>query len=267
MFEGMTFATAFISIVGVIIVFVGFHSFTRGIRYAAKEAVFTGKVMMAKHFERRNAKKDLIQNYYELQLSCSDGNRTFGAKVKSPDEYVKGDTVRLTKRPDGTVILYKANGIRWWSGVLEILIGAGIAAFPYAVNRYGDPYASLVLAGVLLLGGILMLEVFFRDRRRTYEELDAEVKDILLYDVESQRRVLKTNTWYPLLQYEKDGETREFLSESNSSLKSAYTVGKKIKVYRDTETGEIREKRASAVLPLLAAVFFILAVVGLAAVL
>ena len=47
MFEGMTFATAFISIVGVIIVFVGFHSFTRGIRYAAKEAVFTGKVMKA----------------------------------------------------------------------------------------------------------------------------------------------------------------------------------------------------------------------------
>ena len=37
--------------------------------------------------------------------------------------------------------------------------------------------------------------------------------------------------------------------------------------YVDTETGEIREKRASAVLPLLAAVFFILAVVGLAAVL
>ena len=262
MFEGMTYATAFISIFGVIIVFVGFHAFTRGIRYAAKDAVFTGKVMMAKHFERRNAKKELIQNYYELQLSCSDGNRTFGAQVKSPDEYVKGDTVRLTKRPDGTVILYKDNGIRWYNGAAEMLIGAGIAWYPFAVNRMGDPYASFILAGVLVLGAALMTEVFARDRRRQYEELDAEVTDILLYDVESQRKVLKINSWYPILRYERAGETREFLSESNSSVRSAYTVGKKLKVYRDAETGEVREKRASVVLPVLSAGFLILAVMG-----
>ena len=266
MLTELTFATAFIAIVGVIIFFVGLSAFSRGLKYRSKNAVFTGTVAASRHMTRRNDKNELIQNYYQLHVRCFDGKKTYNADLKSPDEYQRDDEVRLTRKDSGETILYKDNGIRWYNGAAEMLIGAGIAWYPFAVNRMGDPYASFILAGVLVLGAALMTEVFARDRRRQYEELDAEVTDILLYDVESQRKVLKINSWYPIIRYERAGETREFLSESNSSVRSAYTVGKKLKVYRDAETGEVREKRASVVLPVLSAGFLILALMGVVSV-
>ena len=263
----LTFATAFVAIVGVIICFVGISAFSRGLRYRAKGAVFSGVVQGVSHHTRKNDKGQLIQNYYLLQLRANDGKKTFVTQLKSPHQYEKGDTVRLTKNPRGEAVLYRDNGIRWYSGLLEMLIGAGIAAFPFLVKRVGDPYASFELAAVLILGGILTLEVYLRDRKRTYEELDAEVADILLYDVENQRRVLKTNTWYPLLRYTLNGSPREFLSESNSSIRSAYQIGKKLKVYRDAETGDVHEKKASPLLAVFAAGFWVLALIGIVSVL
>ena len=67
--------------------------------------------------EKRDPQGKLIQHYYELTLSCHEGNnKTFQQKLNSTRQYEKGEEIKLIRNagkitPLNTGAVYCRNGI------------------------------------------------------------------------------------------------------------------------------------------------------------
>ena len=84
MFGNMSIQTIFIVLIGAAVFVLGTSNLRACLRLRRKGALITGKVMNARLVEKRDPQGKLIQHYYELTLSCHEGNnKTFQQKLNS----------------------------------------------------------------------------------------------------------------------------------------------------------------------------------------
>lgn len=125
MFGNMSIQTIFIVLIGAAVFVLGTSNLRACLRLRRKGALITGKVMNARLVEKRDPQGKLIQHYYELTLSCHEGNnKTFQQKLNSTRQYEKGEE---KCRKDHTV-KYRCGFCR--NGICDCNRGNAPGSFP-----------------------------------------------------------------------------------------------------------------------------------------
>lgn len=259
----MNIQTVFLALLGVVVFVIGTTNIRAYLRQNRPGNILDGKVLSAKLVEKRDKEERLIQHYYELMVQCTGGGKTFNEKIKSTTQYEKGDTVKLLKNGD-KVALFSEKAVTFGTALAITLAGMGLAVFPVVYLRNGERDGSIVLVLLLILAGVVAFSSFMQDRRKNLVSLQGEIIDILYYRRGENKKFTKpTESYYPLIRCTIHEQEKVFLSAYNSSTKGTYRTGAKRKLFYDEEQGRIVERKASPVLVVLAALFWLMALVGI----
>lgn len=246
MFNGLTIQDLFLVVVGAAILVVGTTSFRLQRRIRKQGLVREGTVTGGKHVEKKDGSGQLIQNYYDLMVEYSvDGHRRRKA-LKSVDEYLPGDRIRVIRDPGkkDEVTVYEDHKVTVFGPGALILSGLLIAVLPVVRVQYGELYMSVNLALVLAVIGTSLIMAYLRDRKRNLIPIEAEIVDLLYWKTgDDKKKWSKPSvSYYPVLRYSVDGVERIMRSRYNSSTETAYKAGMKRKLYQDMAENRILER-------------------------
>lgn len=263
----MTIQMIFLVLLGAAIFVVGTTNIRAYLRLQKPGNILSGKVLSSRLIQKRDGEERLVQHYYELMVQCSGGGKTYNRKIDSTMEYEKGDEVKLVKNGD-KVVLFSGKQITFGMALAITLVGMGVAVFPVVYQNSGEKAGSVILVILLILGGLITFSSFMRDRRKNLTGIDGEIVDILYYRTGDNKKLSRpVESYYPLIRCGIHGKEKTFLSSYNSSTKGTYKAGAKVKLFYDEQQGNIVEKKASPVLVVAAGIFWLLALVGIIAVL
>ena len=96
----MTIKMVFLVVIGAVILVAGTTGLKRQIRLKKAGVIGAGKVLRAKHIQKRDEENYLIQNYYELHVEYSKDGRRKIVDINSIDQYCPGDQIHLTEDAD-----------------------------------------------------------------------------------------------------------------------------------------------------------------------
>lgn len=262
----MSIQTVFLTLLGAVVFVVGTANIRAYLRQRRPGNTLDGKVLSVRLVEKRDKEDRLIQHYYELMVQCAGGGKTFNEKLNSTMQYEKGDMLTLVR--DGEQLKsFSERAVTFGSAMAITLAGMGLAAFPAVYQNGGEREGSAILAGLLILGGVVAFSSYWKDRRKKLAQVDGEIIDILYYKRGEDKKFAKAATsYYPLIRCIAQGRERVFLSAYNSSAKGAYKAGAKVKLFYDETNGKIVERKASPMLVVLAAAFWLMAIAGIASI-
>lgn len=259
----MSIQTVFLVLLGAAVFVVGTTNIRAYLRLQKPGNILSGRVLSSRLVQKRDKEERLIQHYYELMVQCSGGGKNCNEKINSTMEYEKGDEIKLVKNGDKTV-LFSGKSITFGMALAITLAGMGIAVFPVVYQRTGEKAGSVILVLLLLLGGVVTLTSFVKDRKKSLVGIEGEIIDVLYYRTGENKKLSRpVESYYPLIRCSIHEKEKVFLSAYNSSTKGTYKVGAKVKLFYDEEQGTIVEKKASPVLAAAGGVFLLLALVGL----
>lgn len=259
----MNIQTVFLILLGVVVFVIGTTNIRMYLRQSRPGNMLTGKVLSARLVEKRDREERLIQHYYELVVQCFDGSKNFHEKVNSTMQYEKGDEIKLV-RSGGKPALASEKAVTLGTALAITLAGMGLAVFPVVYLRNGERDGSIVLILLLILAGIISLSSFMRERGKNLTEMQGEIIDILYFTRGENKKFAKpAESYYPLIRCVIQEKEKVFLSAYNSSTKGSYKKGAKVKLFYDAGQERIVEKKASPVLVVLAAAFWLMALVGM----
>lgn len=267
MFGNMSIQTIFIVLIGAAVFVLGTSNLRACLRLRRKGALITGKVMNARLVEKRDPQGKLTQHYYELTLSCHEGNnKTFQQKLNSTRQYEKGEEIKLIRNA-GKITPLNTGAVSAGMGFAIAIEGMLLAVFPVVYNNAGEKQGSLILSALFLVGGLIALASYLGKRKKNLTEITGTITDVLYYKTEEKKLSKPVESYYPLIQYNLNGKERTFLSSYNSSRESTYKKDSTVTLYYDPETQELIEKKANPAMLVLTVALWIMAVVGIVSVL
>lgn len=267
MFAGFSIQTILIVLIGAAVFVLGTSNLRTCLRMKRAGAVIIGKVLNGKLVQRRDSENRLIQHYYEVTVQCQENNKTFQQRLKCTVKYEKGDIIKLMRNADKLIPVYRKTVSEGMS-VAIALAGMALAVFPVIYQTVGEKEGSAVLAALFVLTGGICLSAFMKERRRNLTEIRGEIVDVLYYRTGENKKLSKpVESYYPLIRCRIHGKEKTFLSSYNSSLKTAYKVGKEVRLFYDDEMHNIVEKKISPVLAVIAVILWALAVLGFVSIL
>lgn len=263
----MSIQTVFLVLLGVAVFVAGTANIRAYLRMQKPGNILNGKILSVRLVQKRDKEERLIQHYYELTVQCFTGGKTFHEKIKSTTEYEKGDEIKLVKTGD-KIAPFSGRPITFGTALAITLAGMGVAVFPVVYQKNGERAGSVILVILLILAGVISLSSFVRGRKKTLSEMNGEIIDILYYRRGDNKKLSKpAESYYPLIRCSIREKEKTFLSTYNSSTKGTYKIGAKVKLFYDEEEGAIVEKKASPALVVMAGIFWLLALMGIIAVL
>lgn len=249
-FNGLTIQDVFLVVIGAAILVVGTTSLRMKLRIKRQGLLTAGTVISSKHVEKRDKEGRLIQNYYELMTEYGESGKRRRKTLKSTDEYLAGEQVRVIQEPGKTdeLRIYDDHKIEVFGPAPLILTGLLAAVMPVVRSQYGERYMSLVLALILLVVGGSLTAAYLRDKKRNLVPVEAEIVDILYWKNGDDRKKWSKPSvaYYPILRYTADGVTRTMRSIYNSSTETAFKAGTTKVVYLDSSENRIVERGAKA---------------------
>lgn len=259
----MNMQTVFLVLLGAVVFVIGTTNIRAYLRQRRPGNVMDGKVLFARLVEKRDKEERLIQRYYELIVQCSGAGKAFQESINSTMQYERGDIIKLVRR-DGRLALFSERAVSFGTALAITLAGMGLAVFPVVYLRNGEWDASVVLVLLLILGGVIAFSSFLRGRGKSLTPIQGEIVDVLYYRRGENKRFSKASeSYYPVVRCSVHEKEKVFLSAYNSSTKGAYKTGTKVKLFYDEEQERIVEKKASPALVVLAAAFWLMALVGI----
>ncbi len=271
MLESTELGLLFLQVAGAVVIFYGISLLAEYFKQHSSKNVLTGEVQNCSHEERRDDKDRLIQYFYKINVRYEEGKNIKAIAVDDTTSRKKGDKVRLIR--DGhKVKILKETYPHPVSALISMACGAGMIAFPYLMNRAGYRIASIDASVVMILAALSILITFLADKSRmkTASQIKGEISDLLLFETEknTHKRIMRApDTFYPVIRFSQNGDTREFLSRYSTNSKNIFKIGQEMTIYCNIETGEIIEKKPNVILLGIAALLIILAVTGLVSVL
>lgn len=260
----MSIQTVFLTLLGAVVFVIGTTNIRAYLWQRGPGNTLDGKVLSARLIEKRDKEDRLIQHYYELMVQCAGGGKTFNEKLNSTMQYEKGDALKLVRNGDGSFQLFSERAVTLGQAVTITLAGMGLAVFPVIYQNGGEREGSAILAGLLVLGGVVAFSSYWKERRKKLAQVDGEIIDILYYKRGEDKKFSKAAmSYYPLIRCIAKGRERVFLSAYNSSTKGAYKAGAKVKLFYDEAHGKIVERKAGPMLVVLAAAFWLMAIAGI----
>lgn len=267
MLAGLSIQTVLIVLIGAAVFVLGTSNLRACLRMKKPGAVIDGKVLAGKLVEKRDAEDRLIQHYYEVTVQCRENNKTFNHRLKSTAEYEKGEEIKLIRNADKLTPLNR-RAVSAGMAAAIALAGMALAVFPVVYQTVGEKEGSAVLVALLILAGGICLAAFLKERGQTLTETEGEIVDVLYYRTGENKKLSKpVESYYPLIKCTIHGREKTFLSSYNSSLKTAWKIGKQVKLFFDEETQSIVEKRTSPALAAAAFVLWALALLGIVSIL
>ena len=208
------------------------------------------KVQESTHYEKRGKDGELIQYYWKLKIKGKDHSVPFQAEINVTRDYKPGETIPVV-RQHSVYKEYSPGHGTLWSGILVTLAGAGMLAFAIVYHFLGEKTASWFLLGTFLCAAAALFITYFRHRRatRATSPIEGTITDVLFFATERNPRkqfLRSPDTFYPVISYtDESGNERRMLSRYSSNSEKTYKKGEKISLYRDEETGQITDKKAS----------------------
>ncbi|BCN29340.1 DUF3592 domain-containing protein [Anaeromicropila herbilytica] len=266
-FNEITLQSLFIILFGVFIFTIG-TTMLRSYYRRKKGMVNQGTVIKSKHFDKRDADGNLIQNYYELEVEYRNNNQIERCKVNNHREYQKGDIVELVKNNAirNNISISEsddASFITIWSIILG---GIVIVCMPFAEQKYGLGISSLLLAMVLLFAGVSLIATYYKNKNRKTIAVEATIVDVLQwYNARKDTKLIKRSvSYYPILQYSMNNKIKNMRSKYSSSVKNKFPIGTKQTIYIDSENGHVIEKAPRVSMLIFGIVLFAIAIIGIA---
>lgn len=244
-FGGMTIQAVFLIVIGAALLVVGTSGLRRQIRIKRSGLVKQGKVLHSKHIEKKDKDGYLIQNYYEVRVEYEENGHRQQKTLKSIDEFREGNSVRLLKDDlRGNVLrIYENDKAPVFGPWILILAGILIIFLPFIQKKYGTEYVSAELAVILLIIGAGLVFAYVRDRNRDTTPIPATIVEVLKWQNGQKKKWSNPAvSYYPVLEYERNGQKKRMRSRYNSSTASTYKVGKEVTLYMDNRTGSMIER-------------------------
>lgn len=241
----MTIKMVFLAVIGAVILATGTTSLKRQIRLKKNGMKGEGRVLRAKHIQKRDEKNYLIQNYYELRVEYSKEGRRKEVSVNSIDQYCCGDQIYLTEDVDRKKKIRISGEDREavFTPRTLIICGILIISLPFVWDQLGEKYVSGILSALLLFSGADLIAAYFKAKCRKTEKIEAEIDEVLKWQPGAKKKWYSPAvSYYPIIKYKINGEERTMRSRYNSSTESFFKKGKKVMLYRDTDTGNILER-------------------------
>lgn len=267
MFANFSVQMFFLIVVGAVIVVLGVTDLKNKIRMNKKDFFIEGKVLSAEHRKKEYSDGFLMQNYYDLTVEVKENKDKKKINIKSTEEYFKGERLKIYKDNvyKNRYCIYKQDDKTVLTSLMLSFIGVFVVFVPFSNLKW----QSLLLALIVLLVSLMLLIIFFREKRKNYNEIDAEIVDVLKFennnDNTGRKKIFssKTVTYYPILSYCLDGRERHLRSDFNSSQDKFFKKGKKMKVYVNMDTGNVTEKRNKISFLIIGSLLLIVAIYGL----
>ncbi len=261
--HGMTWQNAAVMIVGLIFVVSGLNSFSEYFRLKRPGQLLEGIVQSSTHRELRDNKNHLIQYYWDLVVRYKKGNRIIPVEIKSTTQYEAGETVTIIEQSGRPVIL-EDDYNNMWTGLILALAGILVILAPVVMGRFGMQTVSYLISLILLLISAALLISYRKESVSGMTKLSGTISDLVLFQTDQEKRYLiSPKHWYPLISYEKDGITRQFLSKINSEYQSSFKVGSAVTLYENPKNGKVVERKPSKLMLSAAIFFLLLALIGL----
>lgn len=243
----MTIKMVFLVVIGAVILVAGTTGLKRQIRLKKAGVIGAGKVLRAKHIQKRDEENYLIQNYYELHVEYSKDGRRKIVDINSIDQYCPGDQIHLTEDADRKKKIKVSGEEREavFSHWALIICGILITSIPFVWNQLGEKYVSGILSALLLFSGANLIVAYFKAKFRKTKKIEAEIDDVLKWQPGTKKKWYSpAASYYPIIKYKIEGEERKMRSRYNSSTESFFKKGKKVLLYRDKGTGKLLERGA-----------------------
>ncbi len=261
--NGLSWQTIAVMVIGLIFVISGINSFSEYFRLSRPNAVFDGIVQSSTHHKLQDDNGNLIQYYWDLIVRYKKGNRLIQAEIKSTTQYEKDEKVSITEQNGRPIILTDYFDNRW-TGISLALAGLAIIIAPIVMERFGMVPASYLICLAVFFSSAALFISYKKESTAGMTAIEGQIKDLILFQTDKEKRYLiSPKHWYPLISYEVNGKTREFLSKINSEYKSSFKVGSAVTLYQDPATGHVVERKPSKLMLAFSILFFILAVVGI----
>lgn len=259
----LTYQSVLVVLIGAAVFILGTTSLRRCLKRKGAGESLSGKVLGAKLIEKRDEEKRLIQHYYEVTVQYRENKKVCNQRIKTTEEYVRGDTIRLMQNGNQVSTLKKST-VSVGMSVMITFAGMLLAVFPVIYQNAGELKGSIVLVLFLILTGGIAFSSYRKDHKRRLTEIEGRIEDVLYYTKGKKKRLTKpTESYYPLIRYRAGEKERIFLSGYNSSQKAAYKTGADMKLYYDEELEMPVEKKASPVLLAVAVLLWGLALTGI----
>lgn len=266
----MSIESIFLVLIGVLLLAAGVSSLDSVLRFQKPEASLEGTVLASTLRQQSDEKGRLIQRYYSLDTNYTDehgARKTAG--IRSTEQYYPGDQIRLT-RQNHTLHPYIRSSTDALSSIFLILSGVMVVITELLYVHISMTAASLGLAGVFACLAISLFRSWYRDHRLQLIKEEGTITELLCYREEKQERtIFRTNTWYPVITYEREGRTYSFLSRNGEKSSTSFRIGKQVSFFFDPEAHCVLEKKAgtgtiaaAGILAAIAAYGFIATMIG-----
>ena len=263
MLSGISTAQLFTYIMGAILLIAGLSNLGDYFAIRRKGSVLKGRVLKSIHKEQRDDKENLIQYCYELTVRYEEGRKLKDSVIRSDVQYIEGDELSLVRGNRGLSI-YNGGGNSPIAGFAILLAGICVVIEPKLVSVFGDKTASIDMGIVLIALSLALFSTWYKDHLRKWEKLEGKIQDVLLFQTDKDKRHLVAHkNYYPVIAYESDGVIRDFIGKNQSSMKTAFKIGKEVSLYRDCETGAIVQNKTHIAVVIAAALMFAFAAYGI----
>ncbi len=260
--NGLSWQSAAVMVVGLIFVISGINSFSEYFRLKKPGAVYDGTVQSSTHKELRDNKNNLIQYYWDLTIRYKKGNRLLQTEIKSTTQYEKGDAIHITEQ-NGRPVIFTDSYNNVWTGILLAAAGILVILAPIVMSQIGMAAASYMICIVLVLISAALFISYKKESTAGMTEIKGTISDLVLFQTDREKRYLVSpKHWYPLISYEINGATRQFLSKINSEYQSSFKVGSTVTLYQDPVNGTVVERKPSKLMLGAAVILLAIAAVG-----
>ncbi len=261
--NALTWQNAAVMIVGLIFVVSGINSFSEYFRRSKPNNIFEGIVQNSVHKELRDDKNNLIQYYWDLSIRYKKGNRIIPVEIKSTTQYEKDEKLKITEQ-NGRPVIVEDTYSNIWTGILLAAAGVLVILAPIIMEAVSVKAASYIISIVLVLIAGALFTSYQKESTSGMQEIKGTISDLVLFQTDKEKRYLVSpKHWYPLISYELNGSTRQFLSKINSEYQSSFKVGSEVTLYKNPEDGSVVERKPSKLMLAAAIALLALAIVGL----
>lgn len=241
----------FLYIPGVIIFLVGSGQVRNWFSYYRKDACVEATVKKCDHIIKKDSKGREVFNYYNVTVEYRNLVTTHVEvhAIKSPNEYVQGQVVRLLRKDaTHTITIIDNQDQLLFHPLVTMVLGALLILLALFQNTGREMPAMICLALIFLGTGISLIINYFSLKKRNLREVPAEIVEVYERQISKETKIIRgsKSTYYPIVKYQLEGKDNIRRCNINSSSPKTFQVGESMKLYFDPEKKTITEKHAVA---------------------
>ena len=243
----MDFSQLFLYIPGVVLFIYGTGVFRK--THIKKSEFFSGKVTKCKFHDKKVKGDKVTEPYYEVFAEFDNGKYVEKVSNTLKNEYIVGQQVLVCKTPNGSVIADHKDDYLF-NPIATTLGGVILILLAFFQNEGNTGFAMISLSAFLLGSGILLIYRYFMRTKRDLVTIKATVVDVYKRQISKKTKILKGEkfTYYPIVEYELNGQKCMRKCSENASSSKEYKVGNDFVLYFDKNSGAIYEDKIKTTL-------------------